>query len=836
MNLARNHQLYNSPGITEDLKNEALKWVLKSYLSEGDYSGYLLCREEIGSDDNVVRWIENDLLYDLFVSPGIFLMETGKYHEAYDALTFATDVIKRYHPSVESRSQQLFVKELALRCHEKIYGASATLPLQKQLVDDCVRRGGDNYIWLIPCTRASLARYNALSGHYDEAFAIAKQTIEVIENDLFPEIERLKRDNRPNKYTGETLISALYPDDVLAQYYLTFARLTNNIPFMATYSAENALKLTEIAYDYVRKALELAPENSDMKALYAVVLGNLVGRYIHLQNYERAANCAEEGINFLEDYIARHISSMTTVERAGYWNNNKIWLTSTIHVAAFNCPGDELAKTAYDAALFSKGLLLHGEQTLNELMKNADSDTRRKYQKLRQLELHSNSLDKSASTKERNNLTDSIESLQRMLLGKIRASADYAADLTTRWEDVRNVLGPDDVAIEFVRYQEGDSIRYAAYVLLPEAQTPQGISLFTESELVSVARDAYSTTALYSILWKPLEKYISKSKRIFFSPDGQLQTIGIEHLPTTDGDYTDDKFEIYRLSSTRQLVTSSSSIDYPEATVYGGLGYDDNNDTSSSDNHDVFPMTRGEDLRKLGLARVDYLPYTLEEAKSICSTLGALDWQINLFSGAKGTESSFRRLSGKKMSVLHIATHGFYWNERESRILAKNISFLKKDADMNLEDKALSRSGLMFAGVNQAFEAETAIPSSNDGVVTAAELSRLDFSDVDLVVLSACQTALGDISDDGVFGLQRGFKKAGAKSLLMTLWKVDDKATSKFMTSFYDNIVAGKNKRQALTDARRSLRTFIAPDGSVPYADPRYWAAFILLDGLDTIH
>ena len=115
----------------------------------------------------------------------------------------------------------------------------------------------------------------------------------------------------------------------------------------------------------------------------------------------------------------------------------------------------------------------------------------------------------------------------------------------------------------------------------------------------------------------------------------------------------------------------------------------------------------------------------------------------------------------------------------------------------------------------------------DDGVLTAQEISRLDLRGVDLVVLSACKTGNGDLNQgEGVFGLQRGFKKAGVQTIVMSLWEVDDEATQILMTAFYDNLLQGQSKRDAFQNAQRTLRQY--NNGS--YDEPRYWAAFILLD------
>ena len=143
------------------------------------------------------------------------------------------------------------------------------------------------------------------------------------------------------------------------------------------------------------------------------------------------------------------------------------------------------------------------------------------------------------------------------------------------------------------------------------------------------------------------------------------------------------------------------------------------------------------------------------------------------------------------------------------------------------EDNALMRSGLFFSGANIGLKGESLPDDVEDGVLTALELSNMNLGNVDMVVMSACESGLGETSGEGVFGLQRGFKLAGANTLLMSLWKVDDIATKLLMTEFYKNYLSGKSKQESLKLAQQTLRN------NSDYADPEYWAAFILLDGFN---
>ena len=158
----------------------------------------------------------------------------------------------------------------------------------------------------------------------------------------------------------------------------------------------------------------------------------------------------------------------------------------------------------------------------------------------------------------------------------------------------------------------------------------------------------------------------------------------------------------------------------------------------------------------------------------------------------------------------------------------KEVSFLKlKNDETTSEDWALLRSGLIFSGANVALKGDELPPDVEDGILTALELSNINLGQVDLVVMSACESGLGETSGEGVFGLQRGFKLAGAHSLMMSLWKVDDDATQMLMTNFYQNLMSGQSKQQALLNAQKFLRE------NPRYSNPKYWAAFILLDALN---
>ena len=240
-------------------------------------------------------------------------------------------------------------------------------------------------------------------------------------------------------------------------------------------------------------------------------------------------------------------------------------------------------------------------------------------------------------------------------------------------------------------------------------------------------------------------------------------------------------------------------------------------------------------------------------------------YEKTLNTGDKGTEASFKALSGQRRSIIHVATHGFYWTGDEAEKLGRFLGRQELIADGNdtrvKEDKSLSRSGLLFSGANNALrQGYRKAQGVDDGILTSREIAGMDLRGTDLVVLSACQTGLGEVSGEGVFGLQRGFKKAGANALLMSLWKVNDEATSMLMSEFYKNrLTKGLDLQHSLLEAQKAVRDYECEMDDAEndegggllidrlnnnsenvrkvqvhkFNDPIYWAGFVLLDAIN---
>ena len=543
------------------------------------------------------------------------------------------------------------------------------------------------------------------------------------------------------------------------------------------------------------------------------------------------------------DKLINAFKEATSYNRMELRNKQIPWYQNFLPDLAYKTNDIIMVKSAYNAQLISKNLLLNTEQSLRSaILSSQDTTLINPYLMVQLLkkELVSITNDKKLNNEEKEervlSVRGEINDSERKLIDKSKLYGDYVRKLKINIDQVSNYLRQGEMAIEFA--VSSDSVYYAL-VIKGNNSVPQIIKLCTVSELTSKKQD------IFNIIWKPLISNTDDVKTIYFSPAGELYNLPIEYANSTDNHTIGENYEIYRLSSTREIVISRDSTytnkkNANNAVLYGYLDYYADENYKSKIGSRLEKKVFGNNIttrfskKGRGLrANVGRLEYSKAEIHDIDSLLVSNNYATvdSIFENSKGTETSLKNYSQKPMRILHLATHGFYISKKEMENY-KDLDFLSLDnVDTDeIEDKELVRSGLLFAGANHTLEGDGVIPDGyDDGILTALEVASLDLIGLDLVVLSACQTGQGDLGDDGVLGLQRGFKKAGANSILMSLWKVDDEATQILMTQFYKNLVSGQSKRQSLQSAQRYLREY----NSGQYNKPEYWAAFILLDAIN---
>lgn len=494
--------------------------------------------------------------------------------------------------------------------------------------------------------------------------------------------------------------------------------------------------------------------------------------------YYKAEQCLSEELDYLKNFISNEQTGMTTEQKQRLWakyEHNFLLYRNIIEKSDRN---DVLLSKLYDYILFSKSLLLDTE---------------------------------------------------------IFQGANNISRLNINWKDIQQQLSDDAIAIEFISTMEDNEHynTYHALVIDKKISSPRMITLYSESDLEEIKKNEARNISdiVGELIWKPILAQYSRVKDIYFSPDGILHMLPIEYYSADGINSMSRQYNMYRLSSTKDLVQKNKNRHTNSAILYGGLDYNQLTENTSRDNSSEMPsMWRGIAER----GGFDPLFNTALETQEIKDLLTKKNISTTLYSGETGTEESFRNLSGQSHSIIHLATHGMYVNPDNVDIKKNenNFDFLESMTNLNdpvKEDVTLTHSFLVMAGGNRVISRIPVTDKNKDGILTSKEISQLDLRGVDLVVLSACESALGDINNGGVYGLQRGFKKAGANTIVMSLDKVDDEATRILMVEFYRNLMSGKTKRQSFQEAQQYLRK--VDNGK--YDDPKYWASFIMLDGLN---
>lgn len=490
----------------------------------------------------------------------------------------------------------------------------------------------------------------------------------------------------------------------------------------------------------------------------------------------------------------------------------------------------ELIETCYNALLFSKALLLETEKSVVDIIrKEGTDDDIANYRNLlainnRLLTLRNNY---EYNKLEIGSLTIQQRELEQRLSHKCQSYNEYETYLDINYEKVRNSLADHEVVVDFSDYQTEDSVRqYVAYIYDKDKSHPLLVKCFDQQQLDSLL-DGMQNFTLYNyeqlqdraakLIWNPIEASIAKGSTVYYIPSGVMHGIALEALPLSDGTTLGQHYDFVRLTSAREIVNAHHSNKINRtATLYGGLQY-------SLDPQKMEEESKVYEKSDLaGLVRSEYgesgfkdLRNTKDEVKKIEKTLVDNGFSVKAYLGSKGNAESFVALDGKSPSIVHIATHGFYYTPDE----AKDKDFLSGYTD------AMSLSGLVFAGGNAAWLGKKNVDGVLGGVLTAKDIANLDFKGTDLLVLSACKTGQGKVTADGVFGLQRAFKKAGVGTIIMSLWNVDDKVTSEFMVAFYEQLTDKANnwnKRKAFEQTKEIIRK--------KHPDSYYWAAFVMLD------
>lgn len=585
------------------------------------------------------------------------------------------------------------------------------------------------------------------------------------------------------------------------------------------------LESKEAAYKILMERKTLAPFDPSF------VKRGMIRAYYKSKMYSESSAilCKELHDGYKE--IIKEIIHLPEYLRSRLWYREQSLFIQDLPRLAYTTRADSLISLMYDySALFGKGLILNTNREISQIALLSDSITHERFDELEKTKALRESELKIDPNKRLNEIEDLDEKIQKLESELITSQEDFdrlKEKTHFSWKDIQKQLDDDAIAIEFfsVQYPDeySDSVVYMALTLKKDYLNPKLFHLFYLNELPKW--EMGNESDLYKMIWEPLESELIGANKIYFSTWYSLNTIPIENLPTRNGTYMSEIYDMYRLSSTRELIERHPNHSISNVAVWGGIDYEGTSHDSTNSlnaNPQLPSLYRGVLDTGNGRGGVDYLPFTLVEAKNITKEAKKRHINYTLYSGLSGSEESFKNLSNSKVDVVHIATHGVYLNDNETKSYTNILT-------QQIKDNPLNRSFLVMAGGNRLSRRDSIPEGSEDGIMTAEEISMLNLRNIDMVVLSTCQSGLGMSSPEGVVGLQQGFKRAGVNTILMTLGNVDDEATGILMSEFYKKLLKGENKQQALKYARKHLRRI--KNGK--YDKPEYWASFIMLDGLN---
>lgn len=400
------------------------------------------------------------------------------------------------------------------------------------------------------------------------------------------------------------------------------------------------------------------------------------------------------------------------------------------------------------------------------------------------------------------------------------------------WQDIAATLRPGEAAMDVIRFQPVEGLQtstkeivYACFIITPHCEKPEIVFFKNGAEIESVFWGRYASEIsarkeisndLFADFWAKLSPLLAGVNTLYYSPDGIFHKINLGTLRTPDGHYLIENMTLAPVTTLRHLTERNSGVFPASGTIVlaGNPDYQTPGPKSSPAPSDV-PETYRELLEDGDplLHSLPRLPGSEREVKRIAAKAQQAHWTSTIFTGEQATETAIKQVSHP--TILHLATHGYFMkDERRSQEVAQLTNYVQRNPAL--------RSMLFFSGAGLALQGQPT--EGDDGILTAFEAAVLPLDNSELVVLSACNTGLGKVQNgEGVIGLQRAFRMAGARSLVMTLWEVEDSATELFMDKFYEGIFSGKPKTDAFREAQLFLKS--------KYPQPFFWGAFVMVNG-----
>ncbi len=618
-----------------------------------------------------------------------------------------------------------------------------------------------------------------------------------------------------------------YKDDI-------FYRAKSNL---ASIEIRNG-KYNEAEKLYLNNLNNIDTVNDNFKLLYIRNLYDLHFLYISKKDYPKATSYFLQVIEKTKTFLQKNLLFLTENEKFKFVEETKF---TAKHFQDFvlktHSQNPSITIDLFNFLLLRKKIILQNTIKTKQIIENSTNEQiKSDYQKL--LNLKYQIAEQTTHLDTVKILNQKIEKLQKDISLQIYEEYPNNSSLNLiDFNKIKSELSDNEAVVEFTDFKDRATTYYCALVVRKKFKYPELIYLCTEKELQNaLAKETpHTITAahvkniyakdnkLYKYLFEKIEPILGGIEIVNISPSGLVHNIAFACLKDSNNVYLKDKYQIKYYVSFANLINEKDCFITQNNTnniaLFGDMKYDLNETQIQKIKNES--VTRSMDMaflfdkNKIGLQP---LPATKSEVDSIETIFSKKNISCKKYTGTNAIEENFYELDNSQTEVLHIATHGYYFPDNQSAT-DFNIPML----NTNKIDNSYFKSGLFFSGATNSLNNDKSMANLADGILSAYEICNLNLSKVKLVVLSACLTGVGDIQqNEGVIGLSRAFKIAGADNLIISLWEVPSRQTAEFMIYFYKNIASGLSVDKAFAKAQKEM-------SEKYYTNPYYWGGFILL-------
>ncbi|NPA44165.1 MAG: CHAT domain-containing protein [Chlorobi bacterium] len=555
----------------------------------------------------------------------------------------------------------------------------------------------------------------------------------------------------------------------------------------------------------------------------AKTLENTAILYWQKEDYNKSAEIFREAMNEYIYQINTFFPAMNDYEKTKFWDKiqPKFIRFYNFAVEAQNSVS-EITEDVYNFHIATKALLLNSSRKVrNRILNSGDKTLIANYNNwqdtknwLAKLYTYS-----SEELKEENINIDSLENvvknLEKEITKKSEAFKDANEQRNIYYKDIAKNLKPNEAAIEIIRINSFSylfpkkEIHYIALLVRNDNSIPKMTFMKEGDEMETTWSDEYQATVhsgksmkpFYNYYWKNIAELTNSSdKKLYTSIDGIYNQVNINTVELPSGRHLLDSKDVQFVTNTKDILNFKNK---------------------KSNSHSAFLLAYPDYQLDLpdNLAKLSPLPGTKKEVETIENLLKTKSYKVKSVFGKDATEEVLKAV--KNPYILHIATHGYFLENTTDNAEDTRAFGIEP---MKAYENPLLRSGLLLAGADRAINEMNTKENKakDDGILNAFEAMILDLDNTDLVILSACQTGLGEIKNgEGVYGLQRSFQIAGASSVITSLWEVSDEGTQDLMSSFYKHWLQSGNKHDAFRKAQLEIKE--------KYKYPFYWGAFVLV-------